>query len=85
MRKNAAKNGASISAIDANGFILNLDGKEYRLDFRVYPWFEYCSIREMLNVRSDAYGVYWEEAGIELERKSLEKPEEYPLKMALDK
>ena len=85
MRKNAAKNGASISAIDANGFILNLDGKEYRLDFSVYPWFEYCSIREMLNVRSDAYGVYWEEAGIELERKSLEKPEEYPLKMALDK
>ena len=85
MRKNAAKSGASISAIDAGGFILNLDGKEYRLDFSVYPWFEYCSIREMLDVRSDAYGVYWDEAGIELERKSLEKPEEYPLKMPIDK
>lgn len=85
MKANVLINGASISAIDAGGFTLNLDGKQYRMSFSNYPWFEYCSIHEILNVRSDAYGVYWDDAGIELERGSVEHPEAYPLKMSLDK
>lgn len=54
MKANVLINGASISAIDAGGFTLNLNGKQYRMSFSNYPWFEYCSIHEILNVRSDA-------------------------------
>jgi len=85
MSVNAETNGVSISDVDKLGFMLNCDGKEYRLDFNVYPWFEYCTIREILSVRADQWGVYWDEAGIELERETLGHPENYPLKVSVDK
>jgi len=85
MNANAERNGVSISDVDHLGFMLNCDGKAYRLDFSMYPWFEYCTIRELLNVRADQWGVYWDDAGIELERETLEHPESYPLKVSVDK
>ena len=85
MNTHAGKNGVSISDIDSLGFTLNCDGKAYRFDFSVYPWFEYCTIRELLNVRADQWGIYWDDAGIELERETLEHPESYPLKVSVDK
>ena len=85
MNRNAKANGASILAIDHLGFILNVNGKDYRLNFSDYPWFEYCTIHEIVNVHSDQWGVYWEEAGIELELESLEHPNNYPLKRSVDK
>lgn len=85
MNANAKINGVNISDVDNFGITLNCDGRKYRLNFSHYPWFEYCTIREILNVRADRWGVYWDDAGIELERESFEHPESYPLKVSIDK
>jgi len=44
-----------------------LKDKEYYLPFSRYPWFEYCSIKELTDVTFDGIGLCWEQADIDLE------------------
>ncbi|WP_176013059.1 DUF2442 domain-containing protein [Victivallis sp. Marseille-Q1083] len=62
-----------------------IHGRNYHLKHADYPWFRYCTLEELCHVTADRWGVYWPQAEIDLEIESLEHPENYPLKVSVDK
>jgi hypothetical protein len=57
------------------------DGKEYFVDYERYPEFKNATISQILNVkRLDPSQFHWEDLEVDLDIRSLERPEEYPLK-----
>ncbi len=50
-------------------------GESFRLPFSRYPWFEYCTIRELEQVQCDGMALEWPEAMIDLELDLLRHPE----------
>ena len=60
------------------------NGKEYFLRFTDFPWFEYCNIAELRNIRSDRWGVYWDLLDIDLSIESIENPERFHEKISID-
>ena len=41
------------------GIAILVNGKEYFLRYVDFPWFEYCSARELRDMTADRWGVYW--------------------------
>ena len=66
--------------ISKHGFWLFLNGNEYFLPFKKFPWFKKASIYSILNVElpNDNH-LYWPDLDIDLEVDSIESPEKYPL------
>ena len=56
-----------VTSITPGSITVTLKGKEYYLPFSRYPWFEYCSIKELTNVIFDGIGLCWQHAVIDLE------------------
>ncbi|HJO93554.1 MAG TPA: DUF2442 domain-containing protein [Victivallales bacterium] len=56
-----------VTSITPSSITVTLKGEEYYLPFSRYPWFEYCSIRELTDVIFDGIGLCWEQADIDLE------------------
>lgn len=54
---------------------VKLDEKEYKLPFSQYPWFEYCTIKEISSVYYDGTGLCWDDAGIDLEIEMIKNPD----------
>jgi hypothetical protein len=60
-------NKPKVTSITPCSITVTLKDKEYYLPFSRYPWFEYCSIREIADVTFDGIGLCWEQANIDLE------------------
>ena len=79
------KPGKSISQVEIlnlspNGFWLLFNEKEYFLSFSQFPWFRNANVKSIFNVQSpNPDHLYWPDLDVDLETKSLDFPEQYPL------
>lgn len=66
--------------ISANGIWLFVIDKEYFLPFAEYPWFKDAPVKSIVNVRLlNRVHLYWPDLDIDLEVRSLDYPDQYPL------
>lgn len=77
--------GKNISEIEVlnvsiHGFWLYVHGKEYFMPYDEYPWFKDAKMSEIFTVQLlHQSHLYWPQLDVDLEIKSLENPEQYPL------
>ncbi len=70
-----------ITNIDAHGFRLYVQNKEYFLPFEEYPWFKNATVRQILNVQLlRGCHLRWPDLDVDLELACLTSPDKYPLK-----
>ena len=78
--------GNSISAVEVtnisrHGFWLWLEDRELFVPFAEFPWFENASVGKLMKVEwPSADHLYWPELDIDLSVRSIENPQEFPLK-----
>ena len=41
------------------GMAVLVNGRDFFLRYADFPWFEYCGAKELRDVTSDRWGVYW--------------------------
>lgn len=71
----------SVENITPFGIWVFINGKEYFLNYREYPYFKNQSLNSIQNVQLlHGYHLYWPELDIDLEIDNLENPEKYTLK-----
>ena len=84
---NASKNGKNTSKVNfitSEGFYLQVNDKEYYLDFKDYPYFKQVPVKDIFNVEIDEYSdLHWNKYDIDLCEEILKAPEKYPLKMKI--
>ena len=79
------RNGKDISVSVENitplGIWLFVKGKEYFLNFDVYPYFKDQTVKSIQNVKLlHGFHLHWPDLNVDLEIDNLENPEKYPLK-----
>ena len=79
------KNGKGISAsvenITSSGIWLYVKGKEYFLNYEMYPHFKDQTISAIQNVKLlHGFHLFWPALDVDLEIDNLENPEKYPLR-----
>ena len=64
-----------------HGIWLFVEDKEYFLPYKEYPWFKNAKPSQLHNVKL-LFGnhLHWPHLDVDLELKSLEQPEKYPLR-----
>lgn len=71
---------ASVLNISEHGLWLLIQDKEFFLSFKNFPWFLEAKIAEVYNVRLEHNKhLCWPDLDVDLDIRSLERPEEYPL------
>lgn len=66
--------------ISGQGFWLFVQGQEYFLSFKDFPWFKNATISLILNVKLPGpTHLYWPDLDVDLELESIRFPERYPL------
>jgi len=80
-RRGTSTSAAEVTNVSPHGLWLWLDGRELFLSFKEFPWFGDAPIRKVVNVErpSDDH-LYWPELDIDLSVRSIERPEDFPLK-----
>ncbi len=74
---------AEITAIDAAGFWLLVNDREYFVAFAAYPDFRRATVAQIYSMRRQgADHFYWPELDIDIELEALEQPERFPLVFA---
>ena len=69
-----------VTNVSLHGFWLFLDGRELYVAFKLFPWFQDASIRELTSVkRPSRTHLYWSALDVDLAVESIEHPERYPL------
>jgi hypothetical protein len=81
----SSKRGENISVAVENitpfGLWLFVNGREYFLDYKGYPYFKDRTLNAIQNVELlHSYHLYWPDLDVDLEIDNLENPEKYPLK-----
>jgi hypothetical protein len=72
---------AEVTNITAHGFWLWLRDRELFVPFAEFPWFADAPIRKLLNVEWPSPDhLYWPDLDIDLSVRSIEHPEEFPLR-----
>ena len=80
MQNGTVISGVEVVQITAFGVWIDIDGNEYFLDREHYPWFGQAKVQEICHIELDRSGnLHWPDLDVDIELKSLEKPEEYPL------
>ena len=71
---------AEVVGISKHGFWLHVQGEEYFLPFKLFPWFKEAKVTSVLNVAvvHDEH-LYWPELDIDLELECIRHPQKYPL------
>ena len=70
-----------VTNISAHGFWLWLRGRELYLPFADFPWFVDASVAQITNVQWPSEDhLYWPDLDVDLSVRSIEHPEEFPLK-----
>ncbi|HHT9126162.1 MAG TPA: DUF2442 domain-containing protein [Candidatus Brocadiia bacterium] len=69
-----------VQNISNNGIWLYVNGKEYFLSYKEYPWFKDAKVSDICNLEllRDNH-LYWPDLDVDLEIDSLENPEKFPL------
>ena len=84
--KNTSQNNVEVTHISTKGIWLLVNGKEFFLPFREYPWFVKATIEQIHDVKL-LHGIHlhWKKLDVDLEVGSLENPENYPLRFIIGK
>ena len=70
-----------VTNISAHGFWLYLGGRELFVSFQDFPWFADAPIRKITRVEWPSEDhLHWPALDIDLSIRSIEHPEEFPLK-----
>jgi hypothetical protein len=70
-----------VTNISRHGFWVWLDDRELFVPFSEFPWFKDSSVAKIVNViRPSVDHLYWPELDIDLSVKSIERPQDFPLK-----
>lgn len=71
---------AEILSVSANGMWMYVNGGEYFLPYKDYPWFRNAKVSEIYNFELlSGHHLHWPELDVDLELDSLNQPENYPL------
>ena len=69
-----------VTHIDEHGIWLYINGAEYFLSHKEYPWFKEARIKEILNVQLlHQTHIHWADLDVDLSIDQLQAPESYPL------
>ena len=69
-----------VSGISQHGLWLYVNGEEYFLSFKKFPWFKQANVEAVLNVKLlHGRHLHWPSLDVDLELESLQSPEKYPL------
>ena len=72
---------AEVTNISRHGFWLWLGTRELFVPFSEFPWFAKAPIGSVLNVeRPSEDHLYWPDLDVDLSVRSIDHPEEFPLK-----
>ncbi|MGB7292952.1 MAG: DUF2442 domain-containing protein [Thermodesulfobacteriota bacterium] len=80
--KRLGKNTSDVDVINVSkhGFWMLVNGKEYFLPFKDFPWFREATISQITNVRLvQPNHLFWSDLDVDLELESIKNPEVYPL------
>lgn len=70
----------SIENVSKHGFWLVVQGRQFFLSFKDFPWFEGVSISRLRNVKLlQPHHLYWPDLDVDLSLESIEHPERLPL------
>lgn len=62
------------------GVWLDVQGKEYFLPYKQFPWFRDATVKQIHKVTlNHDHHLHWPELDVDLELDSLESPQRYPL------
>ncbi|MBI3541391.1 MAG: DUF2442 domain-containing protein [Deltaproteobacteria bacterium] len=71
---------AEVLNVSPQGLWLLVNEREYFLPYKNFPWFQKARLSEILNLKFlSGYHLHWPELDVDLEVKSLENLEQYPL------
>ncbi|HEX3035782.1 MAG TPA: DUF2442 domain-containing protein [Thermodesulfobacteriota bacterium] len=71
---------AKVTNISKHGFWMLINGEEYFLAFKDFPWLREAAISQITNVELlHSHHLYWADLDVDLELESIENPEKYPL------
>jgi hypothetical protein len=74
-----------VTNISAHGFWIMLGQRELFVSFTDFPWFADASVAKISRVEWPSEDhLYWPELDIDLSVRSIEHPEEFPLKARLN-
>ena len=83
-QRGAATSQVEVTNISPHGFWLLLDDRELFVPFKDFAWFQQASVKDISAVEWPAPDhLYWPTLDIDLSVRSIEHPEEFPLKSAL--
>ena len=72
---------AEVTNVSRRGFWLWLGGRELFVDFGEFPWFAEAPVAKIMNVEWPSEDhLYWPDLDVDLSVRSIEHPEEFPLK-----
>ena len=79
------KAGESISDVEVtnisrHGIWIFVKSREFFLPFEKFPWFKKATVEEIMEIHLlHDHHLRWEKLDIDLDMKSLENPDDYPL------
>jgi hypothetical protein len=75
-----------VTNVSGHGFWLYLAGRELFVSFGEFPWFAEAPIRKITRVEwASPDHLYWPELDVDLSVRSIEHPEQFPLRSAPSK
>ena len=76
----SSKNTAEVTNISPFGIWILINGDEFFMSYKEYPFFENAPIKALAILEVDSQGnLHWPELDIDIESDSLYNPENYPL------
>ena len=76
----ASTSDVEITGVDTHGVWLLVNGAEYFLGYKDYPWFKEAKVADIVNVQllHDSH-LHWPSLDVDLSLSSLKNPEGFPL------
>ena len=82
-QRGAATSRVEVTNISPHGFWLLVGERELFVSFEHFPWFGNASVAKISRVEWPSTDhLYWPELDVDLSVRSIEHPEEFPLKSA---
>ncbi len=71
---------AEVTNISPFGIWILVNGSEYFMSYKEYPFFENATIKALAILEVDSQGnLHWPELDVDIEADTLNNPEDYPL------
>ena len=73
-------NNAEVTNISPFGIWVLVNGEEYFIDYKEYPFFSEAPIKVIAALKSDSEGnLHWPDLDVDIEAEALKNPEKYTL------